>query len=88
MGGWHNTEVAFVLLTQPARVRFLAFSRFFENFLMLLRLYISALLREWTVQSLIFAQTHLVRVSGKLVLQKRTLYDFVRRKKRGKCWNP
>ena len=28
------------------------------------------LLREWTVQSLIVDQTHLVLVSGKLVLQK------------------
>ena len=31
----------------------------------------SALLREWTVQSLIVVRTHLVLVSGKLVLQKK-----------------
>ena len=43
---------------------------FFWNFLMLLRFNDNALLREWTVQSLIVVQTHLVLVSGKLVLRK------------------
>ena len=52
------------------RLRFSVFPRFFRNFLMLLRFIDSALLREWTVQSLIVDQTHLVLVSGKLVLQK------------------
>ena len=37
---------------------------------MLLRFNDNALLREWTVQSLIVVQTHLVLVSGKLVLRK------------------
>ena len=37
---------------------------------MLPRLIDSALLREWTVQSLIVDRTHLVQASGKLVLQK------------------
>ena len=37
---------------------------------MLLRFNDSALLKEWTVQSLIVVQIHLVPVSGKLVLQK------------------
>ena len=60
LGGRHCTEVAFVLHTQPARVRFLAFLRFFpfQNFLMYLRFNGSALLREL--------------VSGKLVLQKKS----------------
>ena len=49
-GGRHSTEVVFALLTQPTQVRFLAFPRFFLNFLMLLRFNDSALLREWTVQ--------------------------------------
>ena len=39
--------------------------------MMLLRLIDSALLREWTVQSLIVDRTHLVLVRGKLVLQKK-----------------
>ena len=37
---------------------------------MFLRFIDSALLREWTVQSLIVDWTHLVLVLGKLVLQK------------------
>ena len=70
-GGRHSTEVAFALYTQPARVEFSAFPRFFRNFLMLLRFNDSALLREVTVQSLIAVQTHLVLVRGKLVQQKK-----------------
>ena len=42
---------------------------------MLLRFIDSALLREWAVQSLIVDKTHLVLVSGKLVLQK-TLFTL------------
>ena len=41
---------------------------------MLLRFNDSALLREWTVQSLIVVPTHLVLVSGKLVLQKKLFW--------------
>ena len=70
LGGWHSTELAFALLTQPARVWFSAFPKTFRNFLMSLKFNDSALLRECTVQSLIVVQTHLVLVSGKLVLQK------------------
>ena len=40
---------------------------------MLPRFIDSALLREWTVQSLMVDQTHLLLVSGKLVLQVRVL---------------
>ena len=69
-GGWHCTEVAFALHTQMSLVQFSAFPRFFQNFLMLLRFNDSAPLREWTVQSFMVVQTHLVLVSGKLVLQK------------------
>ena len=45
--------------------------------LFLLSFIVSALLREWTVQSLIVDRTHLVLVCGKLVLQKNcALSDF------------
>ena len=69
--GRYSPEVAFALHTQPARVQFSAFPRFFRNFLMLLRFNDSALLWEWTVQSLKVVRTHLVLISGRLVLQKR-----------------
>ena len=55
-----------MLLTQWLRVRFLAFLKFFY----VAEIIDSALLREWTVQSLIADRTHLVLVSGKLVQQK------------------
>ena len=42
---------------------------------MLLRFNDSALLREWTVQSFLVVQTHLVLISGKLVLLKRGLFQ-------------
>ena len=42
---------------------------------MLRRFNDSALLREWTEQSLIVVRTHLVLVSGKLVLQKTFIAD-------------
>ena len=41
---------------------------------MLLRFIDSPLLREWRVQSLIVDRTHLILVSGKLVLQKTLTY--------------
>ena len=44
---------------------------------MLLRFNDSAQLREWTVQSLINVRTHLVLVSGKLVLQKKHFGDGI-----------
>ena len=67
LGDRHST---FALHTQPTRVRFSAFPRYFRNFLMLLRFNNSALLRKWTVQSLIVVRTHTVLLSGKLVQQK------------------
>ena len=78
--GRHCTEVAFVLLTQPAQVGFLAFPRFFQrnsNFLFSQRFIDSSALLSVCGQCmkscLIVDGTHLVLASGKLVLQKRIM---------------
>ena len=71
-GGRHSTEAAFALFTQqpgldskcsPQKILRIINS-------LLPRLIDSALLREWTAQSLKVDGTHLVLASGKLLLQK------------------
>ena len=67
----HSTEVAFSLHTQPARVRFLAFPRYFRS-----RDFSTAVqcrVCGECMKCLIVDQTHLELASGKLVLQKRVL---------------
>ena len=60
-----------ILASRPAALSsILGVPNFFQKELALPRFINSALLREWTVQSLIVDRTQLVLVSGKLVLQK------------------
>ena len=66
LGGPHSTMESILALHPAAQGLILGV----PEDLFLLRFIVSALLREWTVQSLIVDRTHLVLVCGKLVLQK------------------
>ena len=72
--------IAFLLLaSRPAAPGLIpSVPKIFRNFMMLLRFIDSTLLKEWTVQSLIVDQAHLVLASGKQDLQKR--YSLVQTK--------
>ena len=68
--GRHSTEVVFPLTIQPSRVRFLAFPNLFVVAEIFQWRYCLERERVDNVKSLIADQTHLVLVSGKLVLKK------------------
>ena len=71
-------EASYRIFAQQRRVWFSVFPIFSKKNSMLSRFIDSALLREWTVHSLIVDQNPLALVSGKLVLPKK---DFQKRKK-------